>query len=44
MKGFFVRQQRKFLVPAKDENEEIDFFILNPAPESTTKLASAGLA
>lgn len=28
--GFFVRQQRKYVAPAKREDEEIDFFVLNP--------------
>ncbi|MBI2926234.1 MAG: hypothetical protein HYY24_11080 [Verrucomicrobia bacterium] len=28
--GFFVRQQRKYSAPAKREDEEIDFFVLNP--------------
>ena len=28
--GLLVRQHRKFIVPTKRENEDIDFFILNP--------------
>ena len=28
--GFLVRQQRKFLAQTKDEDEQIDFFVLNP--------------
>jgi hypothetical protein len=28
--GLLVRQHRKFFVPTKRENEDIDFFILNP--------------
>ena len=28
--GFFVRQQRKYSAPSKREDEEIDFFVLNP--------------
>ncbi len=28
--GFFVRQQRKYVAPSKREDEEIDFFVLNP--------------
>jgi len=30
--GFFVRQQRKYIAPARREDEEIDFFVLNPRP------------
>jgi len=30
--GFFVRQQRKYIAPNRREDEEIDFFILNPKP------------
>jgi hypothetical protein len=32
--GFLVRQHRKFIAPAKRENEDIDFFILNPRPHT----------
>jgi len=32
--GFLVRQHRKFIAPNKRENEDIDFFIQNPRPES----------
>ena len=28
--GFFVRQQRKFIAPSRREDDEIDFFVLNP--------------
>src|SRR5207247_6264592 len=28
--GFFVRQQRKYVAPSRREDEEIDFFVLNP--------------
>jgi hypothetical protein len=28
--GFFVRQQRKFIAPARLEDDEIDFFVFNP--------------
>lgn len=28
--GFFVRQQRKFIAPSKHEDDEIDFYALNP--------------
>jgi len=34
--GFLVRQQRKFVAQTKDEDEQIDFFVLNP------KAATAG--
>ena len=30
--GFFVRQQRKFIAPSRREDDEIDFFVLNPQP------------
>jgi hypothetical protein len=30
--GFFVRQQRKYIAPNRREDEEIDFYILNPRP------------
>jgi hypothetical protein len=30
--GFFVRQQRKYIAPTRREDEEIDFFVLNPRP------------
>ena len=32
--GFFVRQQRKYVAPTRREDEEIDFFVLNPQPQS----------
>lgn len=32
--GLLVRQHRKFIAPNKRENEDIDFFIQNPRPES----------
>ena len=32
--GFFVRQHRKYIAPTRKEDEEIDFFILNPQPRS----------
>ena len=28
--GFFVRQQRKYIAPNRREDEEIDFYVLNP--------------
>ena len=33
MHGFFVRQQRKYIAPTRSEDEEIDFFVLNPRPQ-----------
>ncbi len=33
--GFLVRQQRKFVAPTRREDEEIDFFVLNPRPLSS---------
>ena len=30
--GFFVRQQRKYVAPARREDEEIDFLVINPLP------------
>ena len=30
--GFFVRQQRKFIAPGRREDDEIDFFVVNPQP------------
>lgn len=30
--GFLVRQHRKYIAPNRREDEEIDFFILNPRP------------
>lgn len=32
--GFFVRQQRKYVAPTRKEDEEIDFFVLNPQPRA----------
>ena len=31
--GFFVRQHRKYIAPTRKEDEEIDFFVLNPQPQ-----------
>jgi len=31
--GFFVRQHRKYVAPTRKEDEEIDFFVLNPQPQ-----------
>lgn len=36
--GFFVRQQRKFIAPAKLEDDEIDFFVFNPRGQAGTPL------
>jgi len=30
LQGFFVRQQRKYIAPTRREEEEVDFFVLNP--------------
>ena len=30
--GFLVRQQRKYVAPTRRDDEEIDFFVLNPQP------------
>jgi hypothetical protein len=38
MQGFFVRQQRKYIAPARQEDDEIDFFVLNPRPEPKAAL------
>ena len=35
--GFFVRQQRKYIAPTRKEDEEIDFFLLNPHHAATDK-------
>ena len=31
--GFFVRQQRKYVAPARREDDEVDFLVINPHPE-----------
>jgi hypothetical protein len=31
LQGFLVRQQRKYLAQTRDEDEQIDFLVLNPA-------------
>jgi hypothetical protein len=36
--GFFVRQQRKFIAPARLEDDEIDFFVLNPKVQPAAAL------
>jgi hypothetical protein len=33
--GFLVRQQRKYIAPSRREDEEIDFFVLNPQPQKS---------
>lgn len=35
--GFFVRQQRKFVAPSKREDDDIDFFVMNPRYEISTE-------
>ena len=35
--GFFVRQQRKYVAPSRAEDEEIDFFVINPHQVATDK-------
>jgi hypothetical protein len=47
--GFLVRQQRKYVAPTRREDEEIDFFVLNPRPRQEASpvpfvLASSDLA
>jgi hypothetical protein len=32
--GFLVRQQRKYVAPTRREDEDIDFFVMNPQPRS----------
>jgi hypothetical protein len=36
--GFFVRQQRKFMAPARQEHDEIDFFVINPRGQAVAAL------
>lgn len=36
--GFFVRQQRKYIAPARREDDEIDFFVLNPRHHASASL------
>jgi len=33
LRGFLVRQHRKFVAPTKREEDDIDFFVLNPHPQ-----------
>ena len=35
--GFFVRQQRKYVAPSKREDDDIDFFVMNPRYEISTE-------
>jgi hypothetical protein len=32
LNGFLVRQQRKYVAPTRREDDDIDFFVLNPQP------------
>lgn len=36
--GFFVRQQRKYVAPSRREDDDIDFFVLNPGYEKGAEL------
>jgi hypothetical protein len=38
LQGFFVRQQRKFVTPSRQEDDEIDFFVVNPRAEPRSEL------
>lgn len=46
--GFFVRQQRKYITSSRRDDDEIDFFVLNPKPAPKAalpfELGSADLA
>jgi hypothetical protein len=35
LNGFLVRQQRKFIAQGRNEDDEIDFFALNPQPRKS---------
>jgi len=37
MHGFLVRQQRKFVAPNRREDEEFDFFVLNPGVQPSSE-------
>lgn len=45
LNGFLLRQQRKFISPSRREDDEIDFYVINPqfksAPESLPFLLSS---
>lgn len=34
--GFLLRQHRKYIAPSRGEEDDIDFFVLNPHPEPMT--------
>src|SRR5580704_14315192 len=34
LNGFLVRQQRKYVAPTRREDDDIDFFVLNPQPRN----------
>ena len=36
--GFFVRQHRKYVAPSRREEDEVDFFVLNPHPPAPATL------
>ncbi len=36
LNGFLIRQHRKFIGSNRHENDEIDFFVLNPQPKTTS--------
>lgn len=36
LQGFLVRQHRKYIAPSRREEDDIDFFVLNPHPEPLT--------
>jgi hypothetical protein len=37
LNGFLVRQQRKYIAPARGEDEDVDFFVLNPQSRDTPR-------
>lgn len=38
LRGFFVRQQRKYVSPPRREDDEIDFVVINPRAEARSNL------
>src|SRR5437867_9600355 len=40
---FLVRQHRKYIVQVRDEDDDIDFFVLNPHPALARKSAAEGM-
>jgi hypothetical protein len=38
MRGFLVRQQRKYVAPTRREDEEVDFYVLNPNPQAVDEI------